>query len=52
MRPIVTVVRPSVCHDREPCNSGWTDRDSVWVEDSGWSKKNHVDGVQISHGKG
>jgi len=25
----------SVCHTSEPCKNGWTDRDAVWVEDSG-----------------
>jgi len=25
----------SVCHSSEPCKNGWTDRDAVWVEDSG-----------------
>jgi len=25
----------SVCHTSEPCKNGWTDRDVVWVEDSG-----------------
>ena len=28
-------VCPSVCHTSEPCKNGWTDRDTVWVEDSG-----------------
>ena len=30
-----SVVCLSVCHDREPCKNGWTDRDAVWVVDSG-----------------
>jgi len=25
----------SVCHTSEPCKNGCTDRDAVWVEDSG-----------------
>jgi len=25
----------SLCHTSEPCKNGWTDRDTVWVEDSG-----------------
>jgi len=25
----------SVCHTTEPCKNGWTDRDAVWVGDSG-----------------
>jgi len=25
----------SVCHDCEPCKNGWSDRDAVWVVDSG-----------------
>jgi len=41
MRPIVTdrvvwSVSLSVCHSSEPCKNGSTDRDSVYVEDSGW----------------
>ena len=43
MRPIVTnrlawsacLTCLSVCHSSEPCKNGWTDRDAVWVEDSG-----------------
>ena len=36
MQPIVTDgVAWSVCHDREPCENGWTDRDVVWGMDSG-----------------
>jgi len=39
MRPIVTdrvawSVGRSVCHTSEPCKNGWTDRDSISVEDS------------------
>ena len=29
----------SVCHSSEPCENNSTDRDAVWVEDSGWPKK-------------
>ena len=29
------MVRLSVCHDREPCKDGWTDRDAVWDVDFG-----------------
>jgi len=29
----------SVCHDREPCKSGRTDRHAVWDADSGASKE-------------
>jgi len=44
MRPIVTdrivwSVGLSVCHNTEPCKNGWTDRDAVWVQDSGGSKE-------------
>jgi len=28
-----------VCHTSEPCKIGWTDRDAVWVEDSGGPKE-------------
>jgi len=40
MRSIVTdrvawSVGLSVCHTSEPCKNGGTDRDAVWVEDSG-----------------
>jgi len=43
MRPIATdglarSVRRSVC-DREPCKSGWTDRDAVRNVDSGGPKE-------------
>jgi len=41
MRPIVTQRGLSVCHSSEPCKNGWTDRDAVWVEDSG-GQENHV----------
>jgi len=44
MRPIVTEevcqsVSLSVCHDRDPCKTGWTNRDALWVVDSGGPKK-------------
>ena len=29
----------SVCHDREPCKNGRTDRDAVWGMDSGGPKE-------------
>jgi len=37
--PIVTdgvawSVGLSVCHSREPCKNGWTDRDALWAVDS------------------
>jgi len=38
----------SACHTSEPCKNGWTDRDAVWVEDSGGPREL----VQIPHGKG
>ena len=34
----------SVCHDREPCRNGLTDRDALWVMDSGGPKKDVLDG--------
>ena len=38
----------SVCHDREPCKNRRTDRDTVWVENSGGPKVAHVScGVHI-----
>jgi len=54
--------RPSsvVCHISEPCKNGWTDRDAIWVEDSGgprepcsrWgSRSPHWEGA-ILRGKG
>jgi len=36
-------VRMSVCHTSEPCRNGLTDRDAVWVDNSGWSKE-HFEG--------
>jgi len=45
MRPVVTDrlawsvgdlwVCQSVCHSSEPCENSCTDRDAIWVEDSG-----------------
>jgi len=29
----------SICHSSETCKNGWTDRDAVWVVDSGGPKK-------------
>ena len=45
-RPSSVVCRSvcrSVCHTSEPCKNGCTDRDAVWVEDSG-GPKNHAKG--------
>ena len=47
MRPIVTEVAwsaclsvfLSVCHNREPCANGRTDRGAVWCMDSGETKE-------------
>jgi len=44
MRPIVTdrvawSVALSVCCTSEPCKNGWSDRDAVWVVDSGGPKE-------------
>jgi len=49
MQPIVmdrvawSVCR-SVCHDREPCKTGWTDRDAVWLWTRVGPKKHVLDG--------
>jgi len=40
-----SVVCLSVCHYREPCKNGWTDRDAVWVVGSGGTMCNVLDGV-------
>jgi len=32
----------SDCHSSEPCNNGWTDRDAVWIEDSGGPKEPRI----------
>jgi len=55
-RPSSVVCRSvcrSVCHTSEPCKNGCTDRDAVWVEDSGGPKEpcRLLHGVQIPHGK-
>ena len=43
----------SVCHTSEPCKNGWTDRDAVWVEDSGRPKGPCIRwGFRSPHGKG
>jgi len=47
MRPIVTDAVAwsqglSVCHDREPCKNGWTDRDVAWNVDSGGSTEARI----------
>jgi len=39
-------------HTSDPCKNGWTDRDAVWVEDSGGPRESCVRWVQIPHGKG
>jgi len=48
MRPVVTdgvawsdglSVCLSVCHSREPCKNGWTERYAVWDVDSGGLKE-------------
>jgi len=57
MRPIVTdgvawSVCRSVCHDREPCRNCWTDRDAVWVMDSGWPTEACIRWVQIPQREG
>jgi len=67
MRPIVTdqvaclLVSRWVCHTSEPCRSGWTDWDAVWVEDSDgprelcirWgSRSSHWNEGAILRGKG
>jgi len=38
------VVCRSVYHSSEPCKNSWTDRDAVWVQDSGWPKNHVLDG--------
>ena len=40
-RPSSVVFR-SVCHSSEPCENGSTDRDAVWVEDSGGPKEPRI----------
>jgi len=43
MRPIVTDgVAWSVCHDREPCKSDWTDCDAIWDVDLGGPKEPRI----------
>jgi len=34
-----SVVCLSFRHSIESCKNGWSDRDAVWVEDSGWPKE-------------
>jgi len=34
----------SVCHTSEPCKNGCTNRDAVWVEDSGGPRNHVLDG--------
>ena len=38
-RPSRVSVGLSVCHISEPCKNGYTDRDAIWVEDSGGPKE-------------
>jgi len=35
----------SVCHSSEPCKNGCTDRDALWVEDSGGPRNHVLDGA-------
>jgi len=49
-RSVWLLVCLMVCHTSEPCKNGWTDRDAVYVEDSGGTRE-PLDGVQIPHGK-
>ena len=54
-RPSIVVCRSvclSVCHTSEPCKNGCTDRDALWVEDSGGPGNHVLDEVQIPYGKG
>ena len=64
MPPVVTdgvawSVCLSVCHSSEPCENGRTDRDAVFVEDSGgsrepfvrWGSRSPLEGA-ILRGKG
>jgi len=51
-RPSSVVCR-YVCHTSEPCKNGWTDRDAVWVEDSGGPSEPCIRwGSRCPHGKG
>jgi len=48
-RPIVThgvvwSVCRSVCHGRDPCKAGWTDRDAVWYADQDRTRNYHAKG--------
>jgi len=55
-RPSSVVCRSvcrSVCHSSEPCKNGSTDRDAVWVEESGGSKEPCIRwGCRYPMGKG
>jgi len=42
----------SVCHTSEPCKNVCTDRDAVWVEDSGGPKKSPMGKGNFEGGKG
>jgi len=49
----ISVVCHSVCHTSEPCKNGCSDRDAVWVEDSGEPKESFIiDGLHIPHKRG
>ena len=50
-RPSSVVCR-SVCYTSEPCRNGGTDRDVVWVDDSGGPEEPCITWVQIPHEKG
>jgi len=50
-RPSSVVCR-SVCHASEPCKNGWTDRDAVWVMDSGGPKETRIRWGPDPHAKG
>jgi len=42
----------SACHTSEPCKNGWTDRHTVWVEDSGGPREPCIRwGSRSPHGK-
>jgi len=47
LRGLSVSLSVSVYHSSEPCKNGCTDRDVVWVEDSGESEEPLLDGVQI-----
>jgi len=54
MRPIVTdrvAWSVGLSQYSEPCKNGWTDRNAVWVENSGGAKE-YIRRVHVPHGKG